>query len=763
MKERSSIVSEMRENFLLLQMMLACQDQFLQLLGDEWPAFRTRLLEVLDRLSKAKNDTEMLEAVDDIIKECLATSAANLIRELLQKAASGSGQVDHTTRSTRVTNPTTGQARDIDITSAGATGTGDVTSEDVAAISTMLADQLQPMAPPTGVTMRRAPMRVIERRINAWIEERSDSDEPLRLAETYTLNCMVGQSIAANLIRGPEALVPASDVGESGLDIDWVITSDTVELTALTPEMTVFSLDGGSGITWEAKFSLHIPKEGDSATRSLKITPRAVEGIALNVMIYARTELYREFKLALAVEKGQAVMGAAADAGYSAVVTVNDECVYVPLAHLGLRTAQKWTTPPGAISIAVLGPDKVYVRGDAGVHYVEGISLWKGAKAKVAGLIDNIRQSAEKLRARAEEYLNNINPDDLSERLQNFKPQSNWIAFRDDADQPHQQKWQNVAVSQELRDLAYDGKSMYEAFFPLGSELRAWFDGLSPGQRINITWQEASGAEWIPHVPWGLMYQQPLPELGAPLDPQGFWGLRYRISYSAYAVGAGSKALGRVDDAYGMHLLYWGDQPQDITGIEARWQQQQWSGWKNQNFLPLTLANAKAILLQHLDVPTPNPTTVLYLFCQCSVGDGNDPVLRFGNTIQPADVVRRTELGSNFLVDRPLVFANACTTATADPYIANELEASFFRRGCRAYIGTESKVPIRLASRFASIFFYFFYRKVDAKPMAAGEAIAQARLFLWTQYKNIGGLYYTYVNQYELFMAHDKEVFALRD
>jgi len=114
------------------------------------------------------------------------------------------------------------------------------------------------------------------------------------------------------------------------------------------------------------------------------------------------------------------------------------------------------------------------------------------------------------------------------------------------------------------------------------------------------------------------------------------------------------------------------------------------------------------------------------------------------------------------LIDRPLVFANACTTAAADPYIANELEKVFFNRGCRAYLGTESKVPIQLASRFASIFFNFFYREVDSQPMAAGEAMAQTRLFLWTQYKNIGGLFYAYVNQYELFMAQDAEVVALR-
>ena len=94
--------------------------------------------------------------------------------------------------------------------------------------------------------------------------------------------------------------------------------------------------------------------------------------------------------------------------------------------------------------------------------------------------------------------------------------------------------------------------------------------------------------------------------------------------------------------------------------------------------------------------------------------------------------------------------------------MANELEEAFFRRDCRAYLATETKVPIVLGSRFAAIFFHFFYRLLDREPMAAGEAAVQTRLFLWTHYRNIGGLFYSYVNQYDLFLARNDEVLALR-
>jgi len=114
------------------------------------------------------------------------------------------------------------------------------------------------------------------------------------------------------------------------------------------------------------------------------------------------------------------------------------------------------------------------------------------------------------------------------------------------------------------------------------------------------------------------------------------------------------------------------------------------------------------------------------------------------------------------LRDGPLVFANACTTSAADPYITNLLQQNLFRRGCRGFLGTETKVPIELASRFAMIFFYFFYRQADSRPMAAGEALAQTRLFLLTDYGNIGGIFYAYLNQFELYMADNDEVLALR-
>jgi len=176
--------------------------------------------------------------------------------------------------------------------------------------------------------------------------------------------------------------------------------------------------------------------------------------------------------------------------------------------------------------------------------------------------------------------------------------------------------------------------------------------------------------------------------------------------------------------------------------------------------LPPAAGDPKDKLLSLLDTPLPEPTSILYFFCRCNVQNAI-PVLDFGDGT--SDTVRREDLSMRELPDRPLVFANACTTAAADPYMASELERSFFDRRCRAFLGTETKVPITFASRFAVVFFRFLYRMMGSPPLplapiAAGEAVVQTRLFFWRRYRNIGGLFYTYVNQYELFMADELEV-----
>ena len=747
------------QSLLFLNALLTHANRLRNLLGGQWPAFRDRLKNLLTCLLKANDDTEVQLWVDEVIDAGLDSPAKVLVRDLLRQAQACAGQVDSGATSVRMTDPTSGQTREVAVRSImiAKAAAQPLSRADLAKAAQSLAQTLE--TPPFQEML--PPVLETERHISSWISERPEGlREPLRVDEIYTLNFKVGQPVQASIISGPDTVIPAEDVPPEGLATEWVVTTTTVELAVMTPDTLLTSIPVDNATAWIGRFPMVIPIEGDSPVMQLRIIPRTSQNPSLDVVIYAQRELYRRFTVRLIVVEST-LHAEPVEANLTAIC---DDVLYAPAAHLDLMPAHEWMTPPGELSIAVTGQQgMVYVRGDAGPRFIDQGAKWFGVPANVAGPIDNTRASAERFRARWEDYLNDIDPEDLAQRLEQWSPDYDWTQLGNHADQQHQTSWEAVQVSPELRDLAFDGHTLYEAFFPPKEELRSWIDALAPGHRLAISWRETSSG-WIPHVPWGLMYLPDPPAPGEPVDPMGFLGLRFRIDHTAHEVQAPSKALGGLDDTHRMHFLYWGDQPQDLTAVEARWQRQQLATWPNQIFFPTTPegANCKGEVIKRLNEPEPNPVAVLYLFCQCTVGDGNDPVLRFGSTAQAADILRRSELGTKLLTDRPLVFANACTTAATDPYIANELERGFFNRGCRAYLGTESKVPIQFASRFAVIFFRFFYRQLESSPIAAGEAMTQTQLFLWTRYRNIGGILYTYINQYELFMATDSEVRSLR-
>jgi hypothetical protein len=264
------------------------------------------------------------------------------------------------------------------------------------------------------------------------------------------------------------------------------------------------------------------------------------------------------------------------------------------------------------------------------------------------------------------------------------------------------------------------------------------------------------------------------PEL--PIDPCNFLGLRFRIHYRSYTpeepVKKRRRDLGTPSKSYRGNCFYWDvENDDDPTIREAMWQHSLWSNWPNQicipeNYTEPHLKPKEALLKLLRTSGARRPMPLLYFYCKCDFPESrNQPVLRFANNNDAANLVSHLDLFQSEFVDSPLVFMNACITSASDPYYANELQAFFIRRGCSAYLGTEAEVPVHLGSCFAVIFFHFFYRKMKdwPEPISAGEAMAQARLFLWTQYKNIGGLLYTYINQSQLFMADAVELEKLRN
>ncbi len=402
--------------------------------------------------------------------------------------------------------------------------------------------------------------------------------------------------------------MPASDIPEKGLETEWVVTTKTVQLAALTEDISVTTEQVENSQVWTAKFSLHIPKQGESATAQLHITPQAAERAGLDILIFARKNLYRQFSVELSVIPNNEVHQPID----SPVARVTGEVIHSPAGELGLHAAHEWLTPPGTLTITVLRNAGAYVRGTTGLGEIDTQTDWHGASSLIAGPIKNVRDAAEAFRIKYDTYLNNIDQTDLVNRMLAATSDPQSFMFFDNADQAHQQAWDNdVAISDEMNALAYHGYILYQTLFPDNSDLRNWLDSLSPGWRINISWSDITGPAWVPHVPWGLMYRTPPPKVGQPIKPMDLIGLRFRINYVAHDIkNPKSKALGSFNQTYRANCLYWGTQPDDQTTAEAKWQHLQWAQWNTQDvFISSEIINQspREALLSFLDNPTPNP------------------------------------------------------------------------------------------------------------------------------------------------------------
>ena len=598
------------------------------------------------------------------------------------------------------------------------------------------------------------PSREADRRISIWISGRDDADDaPLGLDEEHTMAFQVGPAQAGSLVPADDASsVPGAGLPADGLSTDWVVTADGIELLPAEPETTVSQLTVGRLPRWVARFSLRIPQEGESEERRLRLIPHRGADPSLRVTIYSGVEVYRQLSVRLHLEGTVAQEAAVVDADF----------MQAPVSQLGLTLsyAHETRTPPGMLSIVVQGAGCL-VKGTGSPH--EDETQWYGTPGDMVGPIKWVRKAADDFRVRFAKELDAIDPDHLERRLGEFRGEiwneTNKSVSR--ADPAHERAWGTQSTSVELRRLAHEGRHFYDTVFPPGRTLRGYVDSLEHGARLAISWpRNLPGAAL--QVPWALMYLPDPPAEGEPVDPIGFLGLRFRISFMSYPAQVESKALGDRTRANQAYFMLWGKEGHDaVAAAEVQWQRRLWADGKNRIFLPAAddPQARKREVVKALDEPLPAPVTLLYLYCHWRPDTDGSGMLRFGDTNGETDVVTRLELGYKQLADHPLVFANACeSSATPDALVGNPLEGAFFRRKCRAYIGTETKVPMVLASRFASIFFHLLNGNDDDAPMAAGEAFSQARRFLWTDYRNLGGLLYTYVNQYELFAADDSEV-----
>ena len=475
------------------------------------------------------------------------------------------------------------------------------------------------------------------------------------------------------------------------------------------------------------------------------VVPRQAAG-RLDVTIYVRGDVYRKLWIDLESQASAAPLSATshppqpsspeliAHRGSVGIRSV----LCVPAAEVGIRT------PPGHESLT-LGLHTGFVYRYLQNQGLEDQVPW-APNPTAEQRISEVRGALDMFRQHHTAWLDSINCDDLDHVLEKLHVSQGWSAPAE-PDNRAVAAWNSIAYDSWLRRLAFAGNQLFDAFFPPGSDIRQTVCGLRPGDRIHVSWFLENSGKWIAHVPWALMYMNSIPENGQPIDAEQFLGLRFRLSYSSRALAERTRALGLRDQSTRAQLLYWGGNANDRVAEEALRHRKELA-----SFITLVLPKThqrKDEICRFLAQPKPTPVTLIYLYCQGDSRGGVAPLLRFGSTNATENIVELMDIGTLTLQDQPLVFVNACESAASGPFIVNELEESFLSRGSRAFIGTETRVPVQFAARFARVFFYFLYRGETS-----GEALALTRRFFWNQYCSIGGLFYSYVNDYELIIPH---------
>jgi hypothetical protein len=382
--------------------------------------------------------------------------------------------------------------------------------------------------------------------------------------------------------------------------------------------------------------------------------------------------------------------------------------------------------------------------------------------------IGAIRQALNKVRERHNPALESIDPDDLRDRLDAFvatltgapptdrpapAPASatpRWGTRAAPVQQEHHRGAQDILASDELYDLAVHGHLLYCSVFA-DPQVRQEIEQLEPGDLLDLTWLPRDGVA-VPRLPLGLLYREPPRR---PIDPLNFLGLRLRLGYQAYPVKSDLPGLGPDwRKTTRVHALYWGDGP---IGAETARHRAELDRWWDPTALP---EGARADeLAAYLDAPHADPSrpplSLLYFYTQLDSSAGADPALRFGpyssRDRRSPDVVHFTQLGLSRLKSGPVVFMNVCDSSASGLLTGNPLETLFLERGARSYIGTEAKVPTGLAARFATTLLTFLLEAGTwGGPAPVREATAQARIFLWEEFRSLGGLFYGHANDSSL-------------
>ncbi|MGW2785910.1 ATP-binding protein [Streptomyces populi] len=629
--------------------------------------------------------------------------------------------------------------------------------------------------------------------VNFWFSD-SDTDDAdtFQVGRAYRGCFQVGSDDPRNRAAG-NRLIPAEDIPSSGLATRWIVYSTTAALEVPADAgftASVFTSLAGDQPQWIVEFDLIIPTDGQSEERPIIVTPQAAGEVRITADLFVGQDLYRQLSIDIVADDPPsppdpqpgssdeittarsvpharpAVDDRPAETPpangldpvvhrRSAAATVRkflqlNEKRLLPLGQTALRPLQAWQRPGRTLSLTLMPPlAKWTLEVDGQSNRSDWIDWSPGSET--GEWVTRSQNALDEIRELCGPRSNAIASQDVSDRLKRFQPSETWSEQSRHFSEQEAAFWAEMSAHDSTRNLAFAGHKLLHALFPRGSELHRRILELGPGHKLHVDWR--SRDQQVFHVPWQLLYRSDPPGVGQAVNAEDFLGLRLRLSNLPYAQEH-SRAMD--PNATRAHLLYWG--VGDDTAQTVHEHKQELRPW-SPTFLPTPTAGdgQRAELSRFLCSPEPVPVPLIYIFCQ---GTNKPEVpLRFGSTSTAENMLTLADIGMSDLKDHPLVFVNACDSSAVVHPFSNTLQHNFMERGSSAYIGGECRVPADFAARFASVFFHFLYtRSPGDGPTTAGEAMSQSRKFFWDEYRSIGGLFYSYVNDYDLCFSAPAEV-----
>jgi hypothetical protein len=329
---------------------------------------------------------------------------------------------------------------------------------------------------------------------------------------------------------------------------------------------------------------------------------------------------------------------------------------------------------------------------------------------------------------------------------------------------PFQQFWDfkdhGDLMEQALPELARAGAMLFlTLFYPRAAEdpqlhagLRKVGKGLRQAMAARNRWLKIASTDF--HVPWGLIYSEPLDIDGKNWRPEGFWGYQHLIDSAPLGKGGMKNDLEVPDGdplVMALQLDSGIDQQLKVPCIQLVEDQLAKYG----NALRIDRRIRRTALAQALG-QGPLDEHVLF-FCCHAIVDGVSTEIRSDEAyltlsdrspdpkldrITPDDILQWIDMRS-FYEDgrRPIFFLNACGSGQLNSIFYPSFGERFLELGASSVVGAQVELPAFFAGEFARRFFERFF--TGGTENQIGKILFDLRRAFFNDHKNPLGLIYS--------------------